>query len=206
MTAAHAHIPHIKKVFMRAVTSSFIPWPLAKALALLVALGLSATAHSQQTATPTPALAAAAVSAPMVGKSPALAGKTVEGKNFALSELRGKVVMVMFWSTGCAVCRDKMRELRANYAGWTGKPFELVLVSTDRSMKDIESYDKIVSQSVPLAQRFVSLWSGSAGFKHSFGDISQLPATFVLDQKGKVVEQFSGRIPAEAWDKVAELL
>jgi peroxiredoxin len=116
------------------------------------------------------------------------------------------VVMVMFWSTDCAVCRDKMRELRANYAGWAGKPFELVLVSTDRRMKDIEAYDKIISQSVPLQQRFVSLWSGASGFKQSFGDITQLPSTFVLDQKGKVVDSYLGRVPAEAWDKVAELL
>ncbi len=183
---------------MRTVTSSSsFTLPALRALALAVALGATAACALAQ---------APAASVSVVGASPLLEGKTVEGKSFKLSELRGKVVMVMFWSTGCAVCRDKMRELRANYAGWAGKPFELVLVSTDRSMKDIESYDKIISQSVPLQQRFVSVWSGSAGFKHSFGEVSQLPSTFVLDQKGKVVEHHSGRIPAEAWDKVAELL
>jgi peroxiredoxin len=152
------------------------------------------------------ALGSAAAQTAAVGTSPSLQGKTTDGKNFQLSQLQGKVVMVMFWSTDCAVCRDKMRELRANYAGWAGKPFELVLVSTDRRMKDIEAYDKIISQSVPLQQRFVSLWSGASGFKQSFGDITQLPSTFVLDQKGKVVDSYLGRVPAEAWDKVAELL
>jgi peroxiredoxin len=152
------------------------------------------------------ALGSANAQTAAVGASPSLQGKTVDGKDFQLAQLKGKVVMVMFWSTGCAVCRDKMRELRANYAGWAGKPFELVLVSTDRSMKDIEAYDKIISQSVPLKQRFVSLWSGASGFKQGFGDITQLPSTFVLDQKGKVVDSYQGRVPAEAWDKVAELL
>ena len=65
----------------------------------------------------------------------AVAGTTFDGKPFQLSSLKGKVVLVMFWSTDCAVCRDKMPELRQNYQGWAGKPFEMVLVSTDRKMK-----------------------------------------------------------------------
>jgi peroxiredoxin len=169
--------------------------PLVRALRMLLgALVLAA------------GLGSAAAQTAAVGAAPSLQGKTTDGKNFQLSQLQGKVVMVMFWSTDCAVCRDKMRELRANYAGWAGKPFELVLVSTDRSMKDIEAYDQIISQSVPLKQRFVSLWSGGSGFKQGFGAIAQLPSTFVLDQKGKVVDSYLGRIPTEAWDKVAELL
>ena len=41
----------------------------------------------------------------------------------------GKVVLLMFWSTGCAVCRDKMPELRQNYEGWAGKPHALYQAS-----------------------------------------------------------------------------
>ena len=43
---------------------------------------------------------------------PAIEGKTIDGKPFQLSMLKGKVVLIMFWSTECAVCRDKMPELR----------------------------------------------------------------------------------------------
>jgi len=69
--------------------------------------------------------------------APMIEGKTLEGQAFRLATLRGKVVLVMFWSTDCAVCRDKMPELRQNYQGWQGKPFELVLVSTDRKFDDL---------------------------------------------------------------------
>lgn len=151
-------------------------------------------------------LAPAQAQAPTPSPAPALEGKTIEGKPFKLEALKGKVVLVMFWSTGCAVCRDKMPELRQNYEGWAGKPFEMVLVSTDRSMGDLEAYEKIISRTVPLKQRFVQLWAGEAGYKDGFGKPAQLPAAFLIDKGGKVVERWQGRIPAEAWDKIADLL
>ncbi len=156
-------------------------------------------------------LLAAAWTAPLHAQAPAAAvpaveGRTIDGKPFQLASQKGKVVLVMFWSTGCAVCRDKMPELRQNYEGWAGKPFEMVLVSTDRDMKDLEAYEKIISRTVPVKQRFVQLWAGEPGYKDSFGRPAQLPATFVIDKTGKVVERYQGRIPAEAWDKIAELL
>lgn len=157
-------------------------------------------------------LAAAFLSPCAQAQTPPLAaslqveGKTVEGKPFQLASLKGKVVLVMFWSTGCAVCRDKMPELRQNYEGWRGKPFEMVLVSTDRSMRDLEDYEKIISSTVPLKQRFVQLWAGEPGYKDSVGKPAQLPFTFLVDKTGKVVERYQGRIPAEAWDRIADLL
>ena len=39
------------------------------------------------------------------GEKPQLEGKTVAAKPFRLDELRGKVVLELFWSTDCAVCR-----------------------------------------------------------------------------------------------------
>jgi len=162
--------------------------PILLALALAVAAALAAPLHAQ-TAAP-----------------PVVEGKTIEGQPFKLAALKGKVVLVMFWSTGCAVCRDKMPELRQNYEGWAGKPFEMVLVSTDRKMGDLQEYEKIISRTVPLKQRFVQLWSGEPGYKDSFGAPGQLPASFLIDKTGKVVQRYQGRIPAEAWDKIAELL
>lgn len=137
---------------------------------------------------------------------PTIDGRTVEGKPFRLAHLQGKVVLLMFWSTGCAVCRDKMPELRQNYQGWAGKPFELVLVSTDSRMQDLEAYEAIISRTVPLKQRFVQLWAREASYRDSFGPQAQLPASFLIDKSGKVVEKYQGRIPAQAWDRIAELL
>jgi peroxiredoxin len=143
---------------------------------------------------------------PASAAAPALKGKTLEGRPFQLASLKGKVVLLMFWSTGCAVCRDKMPELRQNYEGWQGRPFELVLVATDRRMKDVEDYEAIISRTVPLKQRFVQLWAGEPGYQDGFGKPAQLPASYLIDKNGRIVERWLGRIPPEAWDRIAELL
>ncbi len=121
---------------------------------------------------------------------PLVEGKTIDGKPFKLSALKGKVVLVMFWSTGCAVCRDKMPELRNNYT----------------RVQDFLEYERIISRTVPLKQRFVQLWTGESGYRDNIGKPAQLPAAFLVDKDGKVVERYVGRIPAEAWDRIADLL
>ena len=155
-----------------------------------------------QTAAPAkPAIAVA----PLV-TMPQIEGKTIDGNPFRMSALKGKVVLVMYWSTGCAVCRDKMPELRSNYEGWMGKPFELVAISTDSRVQDLLDYERIISRTVPIKQRFVQLWSGENAYKDNIAKPAQLPAAFLIDKNGKLVERYVGRIPPEAWDKIADLL
>ena len=164
------------------------------------------TLNPQNAAAQTTAPARAASAASALVTLPQIEGKTIDGKPFQLSSLKGKVVLVMYWSTGCAVCRDKMPELRSNYEGWMGKPFELVAVSTDSRMKDLMEYERIISSTVPIKQRFVQLWAGETDYKDNLGKHAQLPSAYLVDKTGKIVERYTGRIPAEAWDKIADLL
>jgi cytochrome oxidase Cu insertion factor (SCO1/SenC/PrrC family) len=148
----------------------------------------------------------ASVQAPL----PVIAGTTLDKQQFQLKSLKGKVVLVMFWSTDCAVCRDKMAELRQNVQGWADKPFELVLVSVDRRMEDVEGYNAIINKSVPMKQRFTQLWIGDKGYQDNLGATqlqrAQLPTTLLIDKSGKLLERYNGRIPADVWDTISDLL
>lgn len=136
-----------------------------------------------------------------------LSGSTLAGQPFSSEAQRGKVLMLFYWSTDCAVCRSKMAELRANAQGWRGKPFELVLVSEDRRREDLLAYDKAWKSTQDPALNPPSLWAGDAGFVDSLSRRpNRLPFTVVLDAQGLERARFEGRIPAEAWDAVAELL
>jgi len=136
-----------------------------------------------------------------------LSGSTLAGQPFSSEVQRGKVLMLFYWSTDCAVCRSKMAELRANAQGWRGKPFELVLVSEDRRRDDLLAYDKAWKSTQDPALNPPSLWAGDAGFVDSLSRRpNRLPFTVVLDAQGIERARFEGRIPAEAWDAVAELL
>lgn len=181
-------------------------WFRLMPICLLLATGFvdAQTGNAKPSTVQTPAQFAA------IGSEPMVTGLTFDKKPFQLSSLKGKVVVLMFWTTDCAVCRDQMPELRENIRGWADKPFELVLVSADKRMSDVDSYNAIVSQAVPVKQRFVQLWTGDVDYKSSVNVVqipkNQLPLTYVLDKSGKVVASQSGRIPVAWWDFIADLL
>jgi hypothetical protein len=137
---------------------------------------------------------------------PELSGSTPDGRRFRLSEQAGRVVMVFYWSTGCAVCRDKMGELRANLAGWASQPFTLIGVNVDRRLQDFLDHDALVRRAIAPVRRFDSLWAGQPGFIDTLAAPDSLPGACLIDKQGQLVERYSGRIPVQAWDRIAELL
>jgi hypothetical protein len=148
----------------------------------------------------------AAQAQPTLATPVVLEGRTVDGEPLGLQVLRGRVVLVFYWSTGCAVCRDKMHEMRANLAGWQQQPFTLLGVNMDQRREDIVGYETVLRQAVPAPQRLRSVWAADPSFTSSLGRPTQLPSGALIDKTGRLVERYSGRIPPEAWDRIAEML
>jgi peroxiredoxin len=138
---------------------------------------------------------------------PVLAGHTTQGAAVDLTLYRGKVVLVFFWSTDCAVCLDKLPELRRNLAGWRGRPFEIVAVNQDRSMAGLKAYEQVLDRTVAPDPQMRIVWRGDPAHRDSFGELPvRAPTSFVIDRTGQVVKTLRGRLPAEIWDEIAELV
>ncbi len=135
-----------------------------------------------------------------------LSGQTLDAKPYVLSQDQGKAILVFFWSTDCAVCRDKLPELRSNYSAWRDKGFQLVAVSMDKNLADVQAYDRILSHTVPMKQQFPSLWRADPAHRDSFGPVAKAPTSFLFNRQGQLVKEIRGRIPAELWDDIAELV
>jgi thiol-disulfide isomerase/thioredoxin len=182
------------------------------AFAFGVCFGLTpAWAQSKSANAPT---SAASSAAPALPKNVVIGGKTVDGQAFDLAQQKGKVVLAFFWATDCAVCRDKMPELRENAKGWADKPFTAILINTDKRMSEIERYNAIINTYVPVKERLTQLWALDPSYKDSLATpemiknrtATTLPLTLVIDKQGNVVKRYQGRVPAEVWDDIAELL
>lgn len=159
-----------------------------KILPLLAMLCLAGTAAAQPVA---------ASGGPLV-----LQAHNLAGEKFAAQErLRGKVAIVFFWSTGCAVCRDSLPELRANLAGWRDKPFALVTVNVDRNSADWQAYERILGQTQTPPKGLFALRQDPA-----VSVPPKLPLTLLVNASGQVVARYEGRLAPEAWDGVADLL
>ena len=161
------------------------------------------------------ALAAALAVAPLparaagetdVGSVFMLRGVTLDGRAVDVERLRGKVLMVFFWRSDCAVCLSKMPELRSNAQGWKGKPFELLLVNTDDKPDDAVRYENVMAQ-FQRDLRPLAMWRGAPGYADGLGAApTKLPLTLVIDRAGKVAVRHEGRVPAEAWNTIADLM
>jgi thiol-disulfide isomerase/thioredoxin len=149
------------------------------------------------------ALAAAGVSAQTEST---FAGRTLQGNVFDLAERRGRVVLLVLWRTDCAVCLSKMPELRANAAGWRAKPFDLVLLNLDPAKADAQAYEQARQQTGATYAPLWSLWQGDTRLPAEWHKTARLPVLLLFDTDGKLVKRHEGRVPAEAWDEVAELL
>ena len=138
--------------------------------------------------------------------SPAFTGTSLEGKTFSLAQQRGRVVMVVLWRTDCAVCLSKMPELRANAQGWKGKPFDLVTVSLDAKSADTQSHDRTRRQVAAAEGPVWSFWQGHAQMPEDWRKAVRVPVTIIIDREGRIAARHEGRVPAEVWDSVADLL
>ncbi len=123
------------------------------------------------------------------------------GEKFTHDRIRGKVAIVFYWSTSCAVCRDSLPELRMNLNGWRDKPFALVTVNVDKNSGDWLAYERIQGQTQAPPKGLIAV-------RQEEGKTvpMKLPLTLLVDSKGKVVSRFEGRLAPEAWDGVADLM
>lgn len=129
----------------------------AAVLALFLALALRYAAGQQRVAQPDAA-------------APDFTLETLEGAALALSELRGRPVLLNFWATWCPPCRDEAPALQAVHERYGDR---LQVLGIDQK----EGRDAV------------------DGFRRRFG----LTYTLLLDSTGAVAERYGVRALPESW-------
>lgn len=103
-----------------------------------------------------------------------------DGKPIALSDLRGKVVLVDFWATWCGPCMSELPHLLDLYAKLHGQGFEIVGVSLDTSERDLRAVLSSEGIGWPVAFEGKS-WDNSLAQLYR---VYQIPTSYLLDRQG----------------------
>ncbi len=106
-----------------------------------------------------------------------------EGKQVALSSLRGKYVLLDFWASWCGPCRQENPKVVKLYEQYKDKNFEIYGVSLD---KDKNAWVKAIKDDnlTWVHGSDLKYWSSDVAVRYG---INGIPATYLLDQEGRVI-------------------
>jgi cytochrome c biogenesis protein CcmG, thiol:disulfide interchange protein DsbE len=122
----------------------------------------------------------------------------LDGSAFATERLVGKVVVVNFWATWCAPCREEMPALDAWYREHRAQGVEVLALSVDELALEAQVREAARPFTFPVAMMKAAKLAG-------FGRIWRMPVTAVIDRQGRLARQdwfIEPRLDAAALDAV----
>ncbi len=111
---------------------------------------------------------------------PDLAGNTT-----TLSQLRGKVVLINFFTVWCQPCRHEMPDLNAIHGEYQDKGVVILGICLNADPKQLQVLVKQLKLAYPILL-------GTDKVSKDYGDIVAVPTTFILNKEGKIAEKFTG--------------
>lgn len=138
---------------------------------------------------------AAGVAAGKAPTAPSFALRRLDGNgSMKLAALRGKVVLLNFWASWCAPCKQEATALEAAWQRWRGRG--VVFVGVDSQDFESDARRFVGKHDVT----YVNVHDGAGSVSSRYG-VSGFPETWFVDRRGRlVVEHVAGPITGSRID------
>ena len=113
--------------------------------------------------------------------APEFTGKTTGGETIKLSDYRGQVVLLDFWASWCAPCREEMPFLIDFYREHGKKAFQIIAINIDDKIENMEHF----LSGLDDPPDFPILVDRAKEIPKQY-DIEAMPTTLFIDKKGTV--------------------
>lgn len=125
-------------------------------------------------------------------RAPAYSAWTLDGREVALGDFRGRPVLLNVWATWCGPCRVEMPSIQRLYDAYRDRGLAVLAVSVDVG----GARDAIRAYVEELGLTFTILHDPGARVSETFRTRG-VPETLILDGEGRIVKRVSG---ATHWD------
>jgi peroxiredoxin len=113
-----------------------------------------------------------------------------DGKAVTLKDLKGKVVMINFWASWCAPCRQEFPLLEQMYKRYNALGFTLLGVNVESDTKDAEKWLKEMPVTFPI------LFDKENKLSKLYA-VNAMPSTVFIDRKGNIRNLHYGYKPGD---------
>jgi cytochrome c biogenesis protein CcmG, thiol:disulfide interchange protein DsbE len=112
--------------------------------------------------------------------APAFKLMDLNNKEFALSSLKGKPVILFFWTTWCPYCQKELRQMKDKQAELSKDAVELVAINVQEPAAKVKKFFE--NFSFPF-----KVLSDTEGDVSRLYEVMGVPTYFLIDKKGRVV-------------------
>lgn len=134
------------------------------------------------------------------GSAPDFTLKAVQdGKDYSLSQFKGKVVLLNFFTFFCGPCRQEMPHLSQMNQELKGQGFQALGIGLSSTPEQLKQIVTQLGLSYPVLE-------GNDAVSKAYGGVELVPLTFIIDRQGNVVQKILGARSKEDFEKIIKPL
>jgi peroxiredoxin len=122
--------------------------------------------------------------------------KDINNRTAALSDFKGKVIILDFWATWCVPCKAEIPGFIALQQKYAARGLQVIGLSVDDSLPTAKKYADQMKMNYP-----VLLAEGNEEILEAYDPIPSIPVSVVIGRDGKICSKHLGIASMDVFEK-----
>jgi peroxiredoxin len=122
-----------------------------------------------------------------------------DGTGYSLSQFKGKVVLVNFFTFFCGPCREEMPHLSQIHQELKGQGFQVLGIGLSSTTDQLKQIVTQLNLAYPVLE-------GNDAVSKDYGGVELVPLTFIIDKQGNIAHKVLGARSKADFEKMIKPL